>query len=82
MLISALLPAILKCFCKYLNKMHSSTQNNSWHMIGTQEHFAECINKLMRKGHEITTLENIKYILRGMLISVIKILSIRELFIL
>ena len=56
--------------------MHSSPQCNTWHVVGTQELFAKYINKLLRKGHEITILENIKYILRGMRISVIKTLNI------
>lgn len=62
--------------------MHSSLQSNTWHVVGTQELFAKYINKLLRKDHEIAALENIKYILRGMRISVIKSLNIRELFIL
>ena len=37
--------------------MHSSPQSNTWHVVGTQELFAKYINKLLRKGHEITILK-------------------------
>lgn len=61
--------------------MLSSPQSITWHVVGTQELFVKYINKLLRKGHEITILENIEYIIRGMRISVMKTLNIRELFI-